>query len=124
MFRLLRFTLGPLAVIACSRDNGLSAEPPAPCPAIIGITLRPASAIFSVGDTVRFTARLLSYQGSPCVGAELDVPFEWSTSDSTVARVTPDSGMVIGQAPGTAVLTARLLSNRNFAAGSQLTVTP
>lgn len=77
----------------------------------------------AVGDTAQFIARLLTYQGNPCRLVELDGPFEWTVSDSAVARVLSDSGQVVAKLAGQAVVTASWRENRNFRAGAQISVT-
>jgi hypothetical protein len=119
--RLLCVIIPSLVTLACSREE-TAVEPPAPCPAIIGIAVTPASAILAVGDSVQFTARVIVYRGIPCAAAELDGPFAWSTSDSTVAHVNISSGLVIARSLGATAVTVRWTEDRNFAAAVQLRV--
>jgi uncharacterized protein YjdB len=122
MARPRPFLLLLVGVAAC-RESELASEPPAPCPAVIGITVRPASATLAVGDSVQVIARVNTYQGSPCRAVELDGPFDWSVSDSTIARLRADSGWVLAMGSGQAVVTATWREERNFRAGAQITVT-
>ena len=111
-----------LAFTTACGDKERGVEPPAPCPAIIGISVRPASATLAVGDTVQLIARLLTYQGNPCRAVELDGPFEWAVSDSAVARVYADSGTVVAKLAGQAIVTASWRENRNYRAGAEISV--
>jgi hypothetical protein len=109
-----------LAALTCSPDQ--PPLEPAPCPAITGIRVSPASANIPVGDSIQFTARVIMYRGTPCVAVELDGPFAWSTADSAIARVQNASGLMYAQGVGTTVVTVRWVDDRNFAASVQLLV--
>ncbi len=97
-------------------------EPPAVCAQIPTIYVRPGSIVLAVGDSVRLTARVTGVGADSCSGKELDGPFEWSSTDSAVARI--DSTVVRGLKAGRAVIVARWIPDQNFTAGAEVTVTP
>lgn len=106
------------AVLGCAADRPEVMEPPPVCPALTQMYVQPSSGAISVGDSARFIARIrLS-----CTGPDLDGPFEWSSTDSSVGRV--NAGVVYGRAAGQVTIVARFVPKPYFAAGAQVTVTP
>lgn len=123
--RLNRFlpTLAFAVAASCAGEGPVTIAAPPVCPGVLGISVTPGAVTLSVGDTARFVAKVLAYGGRPCTAIELDGPFLWSTSDSSVASVHPDSSRALAKAAGQAMVVVRWLNDRNFAAGVQVTVT-
>lgn len=99
--------------------DGVTSEP-----ALVSVAQVPVEAVIEPdawtlfpGDTSQFTAEALDSLGQAIVG----LPFEWSSSDTTVVSVT-NTGMVLAVAPGSATITARLTSDALIQATSQGTV--
>jgi acid phosphatase len=65
------------------------------------VTVSPSSASVQVGQTAQLTATPRDASGTPLTGRVVT----WSSSDSTVARVST-SGLVTGRAAGSATITA------------------
>jgi uncharacterized protein YjdB len=107
---------------SCAGEGPEAAAPPV-CPAVLGITITPGAVTLSVGDTARFIAKVLTYGGRPCTAIEVDGPFQWSAGDPAIASVHPDSGRAIAKAAGQTTVIVRWLNDKNFVAGSQVTVT-
>ncbi|HET9799345.1 MAG TPA: hypothetical protein VFP90_15205 [Gemmatimonadaceae bacterium] len=120
-----------LALQACSdsvapraskpADTGTPPPPPpdAPHTGPWSVSLNHTERLLAVGDSVRLDAAVLDGLGRP-----VDVPMDWSTSDSLVAAVAPAAapltgGWVRAEGPGTAVVVA----NATGFAGAGVVVT-
>jgi hypothetical protein len=85
-----------LAVVACS-GSGVS-DPNVPTE----ITLTPTDVtLAAVGQNVQLTASVLDQNGDPI----LDAPVAWESADPAIVSVS-GTGLLIGQGPGTAGVTA------------------
>jgi len=94
------FILAALSGSSCEHPS-----PPAPpgldTAAVASVTVSPPSASVQVGQTAQLTATPKQASGAPLGGRVVT----WSTSDSTVARVST-TGLVTGRAAGSATVTA------------------
>jgi len=94
------FILAAVSGSSCEQPS-----PPAPpgldTAAVASVTVSPPSASVQVGQTAQLTATPKQASGAPLGGRVVT----WSTSDSTVARVSA-SGLVTGRAAGSATVTA------------------
>ena len=94
------FILAPVLGSSCEQPS-----PPAPpgldTAAVASVTVSPPSASVQVGQTAQLTATPKQASGAPLGGRVVT----WSTSDSTVARVSA-TGLVTGRAAGSATVTA------------------
>jgi len=109
------------AALGCAAEAAVLSPPPV-CPGLAWMSVTPGSAVLAVGDSLRFTACVGGVVGPACSGKELDGPFEWSSSDSLVARV--DSNVAHAVAPGRARIIARWTGNANFAGAAEVSVKP
>jgi len=105
-------------LVSCDRDAP-PVEPTPPNFGVSGLSVSPASMSLVIGATGRLSATVV---GVSC--REICNAVAWASSDSTVASVHADSGIVVGRREGRAIVTARWLGNENFRAASQVTVTP
>ncbi|MBV9879772.1 MAG: Ig-like domain-containing protein [Gemmatirosa sp.] len=89
------------------------------CTSDLRTSIAPTQATLQVGDTLAMQGRVLG-----CLGQiVLDDTLVWSSSDSTVARVDPASGVVTARAPGAA--TVSFMGQKYHAgAGAAVTVLP
>jgi acid phosphatase len=94
------FILAAVSGSSCEHPS-----PPAPpgldTAAVASVTVSPPSASVQVGQTAQLTATPKQASGAPLGGRVVT----WSTSDSTVARVSA-TGLVTGRAAGSATVTA------------------
>jgi len=94
------FILAAVSGSSCEQPS-----PPAPpgldTAAVASVTVSPPSASVQVGQTAQLTATPKQASGAPLGGRVVT----WSTSDSTVARVSA-TGLVTGGAAGSATVTA------------------
>ncbi|MEO7084853.1 MAG: Ig-like domain-containing protein [Gemmatimonadaceae bacterium] len=79
-----------------------------------GLTITPSTATVRVGATVQ-----LSVSGGTAQASSV----EWSSSQSTVAAISP-SGLVTGIAAGTASIVGRLATDTTVSGSATITVTP
>ncbi|HEV8266218.1 MAG TPA: Ig-like domain-containing protein, partial [Gemmatimonadales bacterium] len=115
MARLIWVALiSALLVFACTSDHArqivgvassLDTLPPpsdttTPAP-VATVDVTPSSASVEVRQTVQLTATPKDSAGTPLAGR----PISWTSSDTAVATVS-DTGLVTGQAPGLATITA------------------
>ena len=85
-----------LAVAACGGSGGSDPQVPAE------ITLNSTNVTLdAVGQSVQLTASVLDENGDPLP----DAPVAWESDDPTIVAVSA-TGLLIGQGPGTAVVTA------------------
>ncbi len=115
--RLSALISAAILLVSCDRDNAVPVEPEPPYLGVYGISDSPISMSLVVGATGRFTATLITTCREMCAVA-------WASSDTSVASVHADSGIVVAKRGGRATVTARWLGNENFRAASQVTVTP
>ena len=73
-----------------------------PPPAVATVTVEPSSATLPVGGTQQFAATARDAQGQPIAGATVT----WSIADSLPVATVSTSGLVTGQAAGTATVVA------------------
>lgn len=117
-------TLLCLAGLAACRTGVGTESPPALCPLVLsGVTISPANTTIVLTETVRFKATRWS-RGSVCELIPLPGgSFDWSVSNTDVARVRDDSGLVQGIAAGAVMVSVRARTGEG-AAGAGLTVQP
>ena len=116
---------GRLACVSLVLDCGTQADWGAhPCSLLPpGVTIGPPSATLAVAESLRFVATQWTL-GDGCAFIPLNSgTFEWAVSDTAVARLAGDSGLVVGMSPGAAMVTARA-TNGAGAAGAAVTVVP
>jgi Bacterial Ig-like domain (group 2) len=114
------FPLIILMLASCGGSEGPAtpAEPepePDPTPTVVGVVVAPSAIQLVVGDSTQLTATATS-----SAGGILQVEFSWTTSDSTVARVSA-TGMVFANSPGTSVVRA---SAGGFTGSAAVAVVP
>ena len=106
-----RTVLAAMALVAsCDKSTAPTSIAP-----VASMTVSPASASLSAGQTVQLTATPRDSQGNPLSGRVIT----WSTSDATAATVS-GSGLVTAVAVGGATITA---TSEGKSAGAVITVT-
>jgi len=95
-----RGTLGQGATFG-ALSNVVTASTGASTAPVAGVTVSPATATVTVGQTLQLSATLLDGNGNVLTGR----PISWATSVGVVATVS-GSGVVTGVAAGTATITA------------------
>jgi hypothetical protein len=97
----------------CSSDDDAQ---PIDDPQIGQIIILPDSAFFAVGEEVQFSAFVLTTTGDTIDNADLEIQWEWWSSDPDVFTVE-EGGLATGQNPGEAycVVEATILDIQNFA---------
>ncbi|TLY46685.1 MAG: hypothetical protein E6K55_15595 [Gemmatimonadetes bacterium] len=106
-----RTVLAAMALVAsCDKSTAPTSIAP-----VASMTVSPASASLSAGQTVQLTATPRDSQGNPLSGRVIT----WSTSDATAATVS-GSGLVNAVAVGGATITA---TSEGKSAGAVITVT-
>lgn len=107
------------ATITATTLDGLHSESAlvivVPVP-ITGITVTPAKATITWGDTAVFTS-------SAVPAGAVNPAVTWTSSNPSVAAVVYNTGVVTGVSPGTAIITATTL-NGTFSAWAGITVLP
>ena len=109
---MTRRTVVPLLTALSAGGLVGGCDDPVPPPAPTKVTVSPtATALPSLGDTVRLTATVLDQHGEPMP----KVAVVWSSGDPSVASVEHTSGLVTAVANGTATVTATADSVRGTA---------
>ncbi|MFN8582657.1 MAG: Ig-like domain-containing protein [Gemmatimonadaceae bacterium] len=125
MVRKRSATLGILVIaVACHGDAGLTSDSTPPCPLKLGVLVTPAHATVSAGTAARFTAQAIVPGASACTATPVEGTFDWWVSDTSVASVSPDSGVVTGKKPGTTQVWARYRANPDYSGGGAVEVRP
>jgi phosphatidylinositol-3-phosphatase len=97
-----RVAAATVALVAALAGSCTTAETPrVPHGAVASVTISPPSASVQVGQTVQLTATAKDSSGAQLA----DALVTWSSSDTTVARVS-GGGLVTGRAAGSATITA------------------
>ncbi len=73
-----------------------------PPPAVVSVTVAPATATLLVGGTQQFAATARDAQGQPIAGASVT----WSIADASPVATVSSTGLVTGQQAGTATVVA------------------
>jgi uncharacterized protein YjdB len=107
--------VGGLTALSCGKESATPFEPTPPKTGIVGISVSPASATISVGDTVRFRAVVTGIQNGDTTAA-------WASANPTIASVDSVKGLVRGIAPGNVTVTVTARYSANFKASVQVTV--
>lgn len=105
-YRLSNYTIlififvGLLTFIGCS-DNGTATDPDEEDVDVSKVVIEPQEATFEVGEQQEFTAFLISATGDTVDNEELDINWNWFSSDPDVFTVE-DGGTATGHNEGEA----------------------
>jgi uncharacterized protein YjdB len=89
-----------VGLAACGpSDSPLGIVPPQQSCVLVGPRVSPGSATLHPGDTLRASA-------APAACTSTNVHFRWISSDTTIASVTADAGLIRALKPGTVTVSA------------------